>query len=552
MTKSNSKFVFIFALLCCNVITKNLRETKQVKPILLIVIDGVGYSKTGLGDAVTEGKTPYLHSLCKNYPNTKLKAHGKAVGLPSDEDMGNSEVGHNALGCGQIYAQGAELVNQSIESGKMFTSPTWKAVIENVKNNKSTLHFMGLLSDGNVHSHINHLFKMIREAKNEGVQRLRIHTLLDGRDVPATSALTYVDKLEALLKELNDGSFDGQIASGGGRMKITMDRYQASWAMVEAGWNTHVIGEGRQFNSAKEAIETYRKELNVIDQDLPAFVIAKDGKPVGPMNDNDSVVLFNFRGDRALEISMAFDDDGTFDKFKKKKNPKVYYAGLLEYDSELHIPKKYLVQPPEIKNTLTELLVKNKLAECAISETQKYGHVTYFWNGNRSGYLDEKLEKFIEITSDLVPFEQRPWMKSAEITDETIKQLQTHKYQFIRINYPNGDMVGHTGSLPATIIAMEALDLALNRLIETAKKEGYTVLLVADHGNAEEMLEKNKKGKLQVRTAHSLNPVPFIVIDDDIKYEIAEGDFGLANVAATVAKMLGLEIPSMWEKPIIK
>lgn len=547
----NKSFLFIFTLLCANVITRNLRETK-VKPILLVIVDGVGYSKTGLGDAVNEAKTPYLHHLLKDYPNTKLKAHGKAVGLPSDEDMGNSEVGHNALGCGQIYAQGAELVNQSINSGKMFSSPTWKEVVENAKKNKSTLHFIGLLSDGNVHSHISHLFKMIREAKNQGVPKVRIHTLLDGRDVPATSALTYIDSLEDLLKELNDGSFDAQIASGGGRMKITMDRYQADWSMVEKGWNVHVLGEGKQFASAKEAIETYRKELNVIDQDLPGFVVAKDGKPVGPMVDNDSVVLFNFRGDRALEISMAFDDDGSFDKFKKKKSPKLLYAGLLEYEPELHIPKKYLVQPPEIKNTLTELLVKNKMAQCAISETQKYGHVTYFWNGNKSGYLDKNLEKFTEITSDLVPFEQRPWMKSAEITDETIKEMETGKYKFIRINYPNGDMVGHTGSLPATIIAMEALDIALERLVTAAKKNGYTVLLCADHGNAEEMLEKTKKGKIQVRTAHSLNPVPFVVIDDEVKYEIADGEFGLANVAATIAKMLGLEIPSMWEKPIIK
>ncbi|MCQ2965051.1 MAG: 2,3-bisphosphoglycerate-independent phosphoglycerate mutase [archaeon] len=552
MTRATTKFVFYFLLLTCNVFTRNLRETNKIKPILLIVADGVGYSKTGLGDAVNTGRTEFLHSLCKNYPHTKLKAHGKAVGLPSDEDMGNSEVGHNALGCGQIYAQGAELVNQSIESGKMFQSPTWKAVVENVKKNKSTLHFFGLLSDGNVHSHINHLFKMLRQTKAEGVSRVRIHTLLDGRDVPATSALTYIDKLEELLKELNDNSYDAKIASGGGRMKITMDRYEASWSMVEAGWNTHVLGEGKQFATAKEAIETYRKEFNVIDQDLPAFVIAKDGKPVGPMNDNDSVVLFNFRGDRALEISRAFDDDGSFDKFKKKKNPKVYYAGLLEYDSEAHIPKKYLVQPPEIKNTLTELLIKNKLAQCAISETQKFGHVTYFWNGNRSGYLDKNLEKFTEITSDLVPFEERPWMKSAEITDETIKEMQTKKYKFIRINYPNGDMVGHTGNFEATVIAMEALDLALKRLVEAAKVNGYTVLLLADHGNAEEMLEKTKKGKIQVRTAHSLNPVPFIIIDDDNKYEIADGEFGLANVAATVAKMLGLEYPSMWEKPIIK
>ena len=550
MASKFSKFLLIFTILSANIFTRNLKEIQR-KPILLIIMDGVGFSSTGIGDAVTTARTPTLDALLKNYPNTRLKAHGKAVGLPTDEDMGNSEVGHNALGCGQIYAQGAELVNLSIESGSMFNSQTWKDVVANVKDHATTLHFLGLLSDGNVHSHIEHLFKMLRQAKTEGVKRVRIHILLDGRDVPATSALVYVEKLETVINELNDASFDAAIASGGGRMKITMDRYMSNWEMVHEGWKTHVLGEGRQFANAKEAIETYRNELNVIYQDLPAFVIAKDGQAVGKMVDNDSVVLFNFRGDRAQEISLAFDEEN-FDKFDKGKSPKVFYAGLLEYDSEAHIPKKFLVPPPEIENTLTELLIKHKLSQCAVSETQKYGHVTYFWNGNRSGYLDKSLEKFVEIKSDLVPFEQRPWMKSAEITDEVIADIESHKFDFIRLNYPNGDMVGHTGDFEATVIAMEALDISISRLLKVAKANGYTTLIVADHGNAEEMLEKNKKGKLQVRTAHSLNPVPFIIVDDDIKYEIAEGNFGLANVAPTVAKMLGLPIPSMWEKPIIK
>lgn len=522
-----------------------------MKPILLVVMDGVGFSKTGLGDAVSLANTPTLDYLLKTYPNTRLKAHGDAVGLPSDDDMGNSEVGHNALGCGQIYSQGAKLVNESIESGKMYESNAWKEVIENTKTHNSTLHFLGLLSDGNVHSNINHLFKMLKEAKLEGVKHVRVHILLDGRDVPATSALIYVDELEKVLNELNDSTFDAMIASGGGRMKITMDRYQANWKMVEEGWMTHVLGEGKQFENAKDAIDEYRKEYDVIDQDLPAFVIAKDGKPVGKIVDNDSVVLFNFRGDRAIEISMAFDMKD-FDKFDRKYYPNVCYAGLLQYDGDLQLPKRFLVSPPEIKNTLTEVLVDAKINEFAISETQKYGHVTYFWNGNRSGKVSEKLETYMEIPSDKVSFDERPWMKSAEITDEVIKALKSKKYGFIRLNYPNGDMVGHTGSLPATICAMEALDLSLARLLKVAKEEGYTMLVTADHGNADEMLEKNKKGEIQVRTAHSLNPVPFIIVDDDIKYEIADGSFGLANVAPTIVKMLGLEAPSCWEKPIIK
>ena len=521
------------------------------KPIILVVMDGVGFSKTGIGDAVTLANTPTLDYMLKNYPNTKLKAHGTAVGLPSDDDMGNSEVGHNALGCGQIYSQGAKLVNESIESGKMYESSSWKEVIENVKTHNSTLHFLGLLSDGNVHSNIKHLFKMLNEAKAEGVKNVRIHILLDGRDVPATSALIYVSELENELNKLNDSSFNALIASGGGRMKITMDRYQANWNMVKDGWYTHVLGEGKMFESAKDAIEEYRNTYNCIDQDLPSFVIAKDNTPVGKIVDNDSVVLFNFRGDRAIEISMAFDNKD-FDKFDRKYYPNVCYAGLLEYDGDMHLPKRFLVNPPEIKDTLTEVLVNAKVNEFAISETQKYGHVTYFWNGNRSGKVSEELETYMEIPSDKVSFDERPWMKCAEITDEVIKALKSHKYGFIRTNYPNGDMVGHTGNLDATICSMEALDLQLKRVMDVALSEGYTLIVTADHGNADEMLEKNKKGELQVRTAHSLNPVPFIIVDNDQKYEIADGEFGLSNVAPTVVKMMGLDCPPSWQKPIIK
>ena len=279
------------------------------KKVLLVVMDGVGFSKTGLGDAVTEANTPTLDMLLKEYPNVRLKAHGSAVGLPSDDDMGNSEVGHNALGCGQVYSQGAKLVNESIESGKMYASTAWKEVTDNCVSNSSTLHFIGLLSDGNVHSNISHLISMIKKAKEDGVSKVRAHILLDGRDVPATSALQYVDQLEDAMKELNDDKFDAMIASGGGRMKVTMDRYQADWNMVKTGWDTHVKGIGRQFATATDAINTYREELGVIDQDLPAFVIAKDGKAVGTIISKDSVVLFNFRGDRAIELSMAFDND---------------------------------------------------------------------------------------------------------------------------------------------------------------------------------------------------------------------------------------------------
>ena len=519
--------------------------------VLLVVMDGIGYSKTGLGDAVTLANTPVLDKLLKECPNVRLKAHGSAVGLPSDDDMGNSEVGHNALGCGQVYSQGAKLVNESIESGKIYESTAWKEIAGNCVEKNSTLHFIGLLSDGNVHSNISHLIAMLKQAKAEGVKSVRAHILLDGRDVPATSAPVYVEQLENALAELNDGTFSGKIASGGGRMKITMDRYEADWNMVKDGWDTHVKGIGRQFANATEAIETYRAENDgVIDQDLPPFVIAENGEPVGAIKDGDSVVLFNFRGDRAIELSMAFDND-EFTAFDRGAKLDVCYAGMLQYDGDLKLPARFLVNPPEIKDTLSELLVSKGMNQFAVSETQKYGHVTYFWNGNKSDKFSEELETYLEVPSDKVSFDERPWMKSAEVTDAVIEAMESGKYDFIRCNYPNGDMVGHTGNLDATITAVEAVDLGLARVLKAADKCGVTVLITADHGNADEMLEKDKKGNVAPRTAHSLNEVPFIIYSKN-SYEVKDGAFGLANVAPTVATIFGIEPYASWEESIIK
>lgn len=521
------------------------------RPVVLIVMDGVGINEDEFGNAVKAANTPTLDMLMDSYPNTSIKAHGTAVGLPSDDDMGNSEVGHNALGCGQIYSQGAKLVNESIASGKLYTSDTWKRVIDNCTGHKSTLHFIGLLSDGNVHSNIAHLKAMIEKAKEYKVSKVRVHALLDGRDVLATSALEYVDDLEKLLKKLNDNTFDARIASGGGRMKITMDRYEANWDMVSLGWDTHVLGKGRQFDNASAAISTYRDELpGVIDQDLPPFVVAEDGKPVGPIKDNDSVILFNFRGDRAIELSMAFDYEN-LNKFDRGPRPNVVYCGMLQYDGDLKLPENFLVAPPDIKNTMSEHLVKHGIRQYAVSETQKYGHVTYFWNGNRSGKFDDKLETFFEVPSDRVSFDERPWMKSAEITDELIKALRSRRYDFLRANYPNGDMVGHTGSFNATKIAVETVDLGLTRLLKAVDEVDAILIVTADHGNADEMYEKAKGGTAKAKTSHTLNPVPFIIYDKKETHTIKSGSFGLANVAATVTDLLGLDHPDMWEESML-
>ena len=518
------------------------------KPIVLVVMDGVGKGDGGSGDAVAVAKTPTLDTLLATCPHTYLKAHGTAVGLPSDDDMGNSEVGHNALGCGQVYSQGAKLVGESIENGKLFASDTWKDLVANAAEGRA-MHFLGLLSDGNVHSNIHHLIALLRKAREEGLKKVYCHILLDGRDVPATSALEYVEMLENTLAELRGEGYDYAIASGGGRMQITMDRYEANWGMVEAGWRVHVQGIGRQFPSAKEAIETYRAETGCIDQDLPAFVVARDGRPVAKIANGDSVVLFNFRGDRAQEISLAFDRK-EFDKFDRGDYTGVKFAGMLQYDGDLKIPEHYLVQPPVIQNTLTEVLVAAGINEYAVSETQKFGHVTYFWNGNRSGKVCEELETYEEIPSDVVPFEQAPAMKSREITEHLVAAMASGKYQFLRCNYPNGDMVGNTGVMDAVVYAMECVDASVKAVLEAADKYGYTVLITADHGNADQMTE-TKKGKTSVRTAHSLNPVPFIIYDKDQAWTVKKGSFGLANVAPTVVKMMGLEVPAAWEESMV-
>ena len=536
-------------------------------PVLTIVMDGVGLAPDTVSNAVKSAYTPNLDAIMEKYPMVSLKAHGTAVGLPSDDDMGNSEVGHNALGAGQVFAQGAKLVTQSIESGKMFASGTWKEVIGNVLENKSTLHFLGLFSDGNVHSHIDHLKAMIAQAKAEGVASIRIHILIDGRDVGETSAFEYIDPFEEYIASLSDENCCIKIASGGGRMKITMDRYEANWAMVELGWKTHVLGEGRQFASAHEAVAAYRAEYKVIDQDLPPFVIAENGTPVGTVNDGDSMVFFNFRGDRSIEISKTFDaPEGDFDKFDRVRVPKIVYAGMLEYDGDLHIPSKYLVNPPEITQTMGEYLAGTGVRQYAISETQKYGHVTYFWNGNKSGKFSDELETYVEVLSDVVPFEQRPWMKCAEITDKLIEALESGAYDYYRVNFPNGDMVGHTGSLAATRCSMEALDIQLGRILAVIDKLGGVALITADHGNADEMFEMDKKtglpkvgknGGFTAKTSHTLNKVPCIIYDNTdatAHYTVKAdaGQFGLSNVAATMVNLMGYEAPAAWDESVIE
>jgi len=547
-----------------------LKKAKNFKgpegPVVLAILDGVGIGTCKEGDVVSRANTPTLDWLAQNALSAKLKAHGTAVGMPSDADMGNSEIGHNAIGCGRVFAQGAKLVKESIENRTLFDGDVWNELIENVINHNSRLHFIGLFSDGNVHSHISHLEALLTEAKNQGVKKACVHILLDGRDVPPTSALEYVDRLENFLTGLNkDHDIDFAIASGGGRMKITMDRYQANWGMVELGWETHVLGEGRKFGSAREAIETLRRENpETIDQDLPPFVIGRNNAALGPIQENDSVIFYNFRGDRAIEISMAFEEN-EFDKFPRGPKLNVKYAGMMQYDGDALIPKKYLVNPTGIDRTVGEYLVKSGVRQLAISETQKFGHVTYFFNGNRSAKFDEALEDYIEIPSDIVPFEERPWMKAAEITDKVVEDILGGKYDFIRLNYANGDMVGHTGIPQAVEIAVETVDLCIGRLVRAVKKANAILIVSADHGNADDMYECNyktgeiiydeKTGKPKPRTAHSLNPVFAYVYEPtgSIKIKLSDhDDLGISSLAATCLKLLGFVPPEDYTPSIVE
>jgi len=533
-------------------------------PVVTIVLDGFGLSDNKIGNAIQAAHTPVLDSLLTTHQNIALSAHGKSVGMPSDSDMGNSEVGHNAIGAGQVYEQGASLVSKAIESGSIFEGSIWNGLTDNCRKHESTLHFIGLFSDGNVHSHINHLKALIEKSKKDNLKKVRVHVLLDGRDVPSTSALDYILPFEKFLSDISTDGFDAKIASGGGRMKLTMDRYEADWTMVERGWQAHVLGEAPKFDSAEQAINAMRAETPGIgDQNLSAFVIAEKGDAIGTIEDNDGVVFFNFRGDRAIQITQCF-EASELKAFDRKRVPNVYYAGMLEYDGDAHIPNKYLVSPPAIKNTMGEFLASEGITQLAISETQKFGHVTYFWNGNLSSKFDDKTEQWLKIESDNVPFEERPWMKAAEITDALIAELRTGKHQTARVNYANGDMVGHTGDFRSAMVAVESVDLCLARLLPVIDSLGGIAIITADHGNADEMYQIDKKtggpieeseGVFKPKTSHTLNPVPCILYDNQSNGSLlidTSKSYGLGNIAGSLVNILGYETPESWNESFIK
>ncbi len=532
-------------------------------PLVLIIMDGVGLGKKDDNNAFYLAKTPFLDKLQAEWPIKKLyaelKAHGTAVGLPTDAEMGNSEVGHNAIGGGNVVKQRAVLAKEAIESKSLFIWQKWKEFASNIEYNNNTLHLIGLLSDGYVHSHISHLIGLLHGAKDSNLKKVRVHTLFDGRDVPPQSALEYISTLEHELETINsDGFHDYRIASGGGRMRVTMDRYNSDWSVVQRGWEAHVCGFPEKFNgyegyfkSAGEAVKRARElDPDISDQFLPSFVVVDEREnPIGIMKDGDGVLYFNFRGDRAIQISRAFDEGTDFKEFVKICEPKVDYYGLLQYDEKAKIPINYFIDPPRMKNSLTKYLCEEEITQFAIAETHKFGHVTYFYNGNKEGYVDENYEKYVEIKSD--PSEtirEHPVMKAMEVKQEFINALNSNEYKYLRVNFANGDMVGHTGDINAAIIAAETVDGCVKEICDLVSSKNGITLVTADHGNLEEMNH--------FKTSHTLNPVMFAIVDSEYNNEYVVNDTiqepSLGNIAATIVNLLGYEKPEGFMDSLIK
>ncbi len=534
-------------------------------PVVLTIMDGIGLGPPNEGNAVAHAHKPVVKGLFTTQPTLRLTAHGTAVGLPTDKDMGNSEVGHTIMGAGRILPQGASLVQQAIESAELFNSETWRSVLTRCADeNGGTLHFIGLLSDGNVHSHIDHLLALIEDADRNHVEHVRVHALLDGRDVEPRSAMTYVDRLEAALAQINQSEKrDYRIASGGGRMQTTMDRYWERVHVVEAGWRAHVLGEGRAVNNARSAIEDAYAKGVASDQDIEAFVVADEaGHPVGTIEDGDAVVLFNFRGDRAIELSLAFDSDA-FSAFDRVRRPDVLFVGMLQYDGDLEVPKQCLLVPPRVSQTWCESLSDAGIDSFHIAESSKYGHVTYYLFGMRQAPYAHT--HCLEVSSGGLEPAEHPQMKAKEVADEVIKAIASGTYRLIVVNFANGDMVGHTGNFQAAVRAVETVDAQIGRILEAVESAKGILLVTADHGNAEEMyhwsgkhgeFKRNSDGSYVAKTSHTLNLVPFIIRDTraDSGYGLRR-DLprpGLANIGATVLNLLGYAAPDFYAPSLVR
>ena len=528
-------------------------------PLIHVVLDGWGVGAPDETNAIHQAALPVMDRLRQNFPYTQLWTHGKYVGLPSENDLGGSEVGHMTMGAGIIKQQGPTLIRKLIQSGDFFKIPALSKIIKNCLNHDTPLHLLGLLSDGNIHSHLDHMQTIVRHAFQAGIRRCYVHALLDGRDVGVQSALTYTEPFEKLFAELKEqrAEIDYAFASGGGREAITMDR-DNNWEKVEAGWNIHVQGKSENsFPCIKDAIEYFRiKSPGIIDQDIPGFVIVRNGKAIAPIEDNHGLIFTNFRGDRAIEFSRAILADD-FPHFERPVRPQVMFAGMTQYDQDNEIPPEYLVGTPEVDDPFGKRILELGLKQFRLTETQKYPHVTFFYNGGYREPLDSSMENYHLIASDKIQsFASQPAMKAGEIRNKAVEFIRSGEYQYGLINFANADMVGHTGDFQAAVHAVETIDAALDSIVSVIDEMKGLLVITADHGNADQMLIQNCNGTMEINTKHSLNPVPFMIFDPLYNGDYHLKPFGedfnnnLSNVAATNFILLGQSVPDDLAPPL--
>ena len=497
------------------------------KTTMLMILDGFGVNENSEGNAVKLAKIPNINEIMKQYPNTIIHTSGLDVGLPEGQ-MGNSEVGHTNIGAGRIVYQELTRITKSIEDGDFFSNQELVSAIENCKKNNSKLHVLGLLSDGGVHSHMRHLFAILELAKRKDFEDVYVHCFIDGRDTPPASADGYIAELEEKMKEKGVG----KIATISGRF-YAMDR-DKRWERVKEAYDALVNGEGHRFASATVAIEnSYQKEI--FDEFVKPSVICKNDEPVATIGENDSVIFFNFRPDRAREITRTIVDPD-FDGFERKYF-KTYFVTFTNYDETL-LPYVHIAfKKEEIKNTLGEYISKLGLTQLRIAETEKYAHVTFFFNGGEEKQYEGE-DRILIPSPKVETYDMKPEMSAGEVTDKVVDAINSKKYDVIILNYANPDMVGHTGSLEATIKALEFLDGCVKRVVDAIENNDGTLLITADHGNAEQMIDY-KTGELH--TAHTTNPVPLVLIGrEDVK--LKEGR--LADLAPTMLDLMNLAKPA--------
>ena len=532
---------------------KNLQQYFSGRgPLIHVVLDGWGVGAADETNAVNRANLPVISRLIRGCPYTQLWTHGKYVGLPNEKDMGGSEVGHMTMGAGMVMEQGPTLIQDLLQSGEFFENPVLSRIIQNCVERDTPLHLLGLLSNGNIHSHVDHTEAIIRHAFQSGIRRCYLHALLDGRDAGVQSALDFTEPFEKLFSELKGQrpGIDYAFASGGGREVITMDR-DNNWEKIETGWRIHVQGQSEnQFPSIRDAIEYFRKQNpEIIDQDIPGFVIIRNGEAVSRIEDQHALIFTNFRGDRATQFSRAFLAD-EFPYFERYRCPEVLFAGMTQYDQDNQIPPDYLVGTPVVEEPFGKRILELGLKQFRLSETQKFAHVTFFYNGGYREPLDPLKENYHFIASDKIPsFAERPAMKASGISKKAVEFINSGEYQYGLINFANADMVGHSGDFQATVRAVEAVDSALDNIVRAIDAVNGLLVITADHGNADEMLISNQNGTLEISAKHSLNPVPFLIYDPLYNGDYRLKPFGqeynnnLSNIAATNFLLLGQAVP---------